>query len=124
MGQRLESFGPVLPLVFGAFGEVNAEFRQMLNKLAAFGAPPLWQRMLLKSSTQATGVLVSRLRARVGMAIHRANAYLLLNRLPLVGIRASANAHAQHRARRSLFGSAGPSSAAYPHRRSWRSPLW
>ena len=124
MERRLETFGPILPLVFGAFAEVNKAFDQLINDLAKVGAGSMYRSMLLKSPIQAKGVLVWKLRQRIGTAIHRANAEMLLARVPQIGARAAANAERQQRAQRNFFGFAGPSSATYAHTRSQNSWLF
>ena len=72
-------------------------------------------------SSNAKGVLQWRIRRTLGMAIHRANANLVLDRLPLIGARASAHAARRARARASMFGQAGPSDTGYAYSRSRRS---
>ena len=74
--------------------------------------------MLLNDPVHAKGVLVWKLRQRIGMAVHRANAEMLLARIPHVGQRAASNAAREKRSQHHFFGSAGPRSASYLHTRS------
>lgn len=52
------------------------------------------------------------------MAIHRADANLVLDSLPLIGARASAHANRRARARASLFSKGGLSDTGYAYSRS------
>ena len=119
--RRLRTFGPVLPLVFGAFADVNSQFEKLISDMAAHGAVVLWRSLMATDSSNAKGVLQWRIRRTLGMAIHRANANLVLDRLPLIGARASAHAARRARARASMFGQAGPSDTGYAYSRSRRS---
>jgi hypothetical protein len=121
VAERLASFGPVLPLVFGAFADVNVGFEKLISNLASHGASVHWRSLMANSITNAKGVLQWRIRRTIGMAIHRANADLVLDRLPLIGARASAHAARRARARAAMFGDSGPSDTSYAYTRSRRS---
>ena len=82
----------MLPLVFGAFADVNGWFEKLISNLASHGASVHWRSLMANSITNAKGVLQWRIRRTIGMAIHKANADLVLDRLPLIGARASAHA--------------------------------
>ena len=62
--------------------------------------------------------MVWKIRRSLGMAIHRANASLTLDRLPLMGGRASAAAGRRARARTAYYGSSGPADSSYAYSRS------
>ena len=115
---RLGSFGPVLPLVFGAFADVNDGFEKLISNMASHGAAVHWRSLMVNSVTSAKGVLQWRIRRTIGMAIHKANADLVLGRLPLIGARASAHAARRARARAAMFGDSGPSDTSYAYTRS------
>ena len=111
----------MLPLVFGAFADVNVGFEKLISNLASHGASVHWRSLMANSITNAKGVLQWRIRRTIGMAIHKANADLVLDRLPLIGARASAHAARRVRARAAMFGDSGPSDTSYAYTRSRRS---
>ena len=103
----------MLPLVFGAFADVNDGFEKLISNMASHGAAVHWRSLMVNSVTSAKGVLQWRIRRTIGMAIHKANADLVLGRLPLIGARASAHAARRARARAAMFGDSGPSDTSY-----------
>ena len=122
--QRLQSFGAILPLVFGPFNEVNSRFNTLVDAMATHGATSLWRSMLAKDAAMAKGPLLNRMRRSIGMAMHRANADLILNRVSLVGPHAegAANRRAQTEAR--WWGPAGPASVHHDSAASRRYHGW
>ena len=120
---RLRTFTHVVPLVFGAFGEVSEGVELLLSKIAAAGAKRHWRRMKARKEEEAIGALVWLLRRRWGMTAVRENARLTLDRLQYVGsnprskgereFQAVANAESRCRSRADAleFSSMGPSLA-------------
>jgi hypothetical protein len=53
----LESFGEIIPLVFGHYAEINEEFTRMLKAVAKEGAKSMWRSMLCQTEAQAVGIL-------------------------------------------------------------------
>ena len=88
--RRLMSYGKIHPLVFGAFNDVNQGFEDLIKALADYGAAQLWRPMLARNMNEARGALFWKLRRTIGMAMHRANADLVLHRVPRVGGRTAA----------------------------------
>ena len=81
---RLRAFTHVVPLVFGAFGEVSEGVDLLLSKIAAAGAKRHWRRMKARKEDEAIGALVWLLRRRWGITAIRENARLTLDRLQYV----------------------------------------
>ena len=63
---RLRAFTHVVPLVFGAFGEVSEGVDLLLSKIAAAGAKRHWRRMKARKEDEAIGALVWLLRVAQG----------------------------------------------------------
>ena len=105
---RLRSFGAVLPLVFGPFNDVNSRFNTLVDALATHGATNLWRSMLARDASKAKGPLLHRMRRSIGMAMHRANADLILNRVTLIGPHAEGAATRRAQTEARWWGPAGP----------------
>lgn len=118
--ERLHHLGPILPLVFGAFNDVNQELEGLVSAMASAGAVSLWRQMLQPDYASAKGVLMWQLRRDIGMEMHRANADLILDRVRRVGGRAEAAAGRRAHSARTFFGASGPSEASYAFRQSSR----
>ena len=84
--QRLRNFTHVVPLVFGAYGEVNEGVETLLSQLAELGAKRHWRRMKATNHEVAKGAIAWLLRRRWGMTALRENARLTLDRLQFVGV--------------------------------------
>ena len=56
--RRLREFGPVVPLVFGWCGEVNAEFETLLSEIAEIGASRHWRATYANSPGTAKGTVM------------------------------------------------------------------
>lgn len=76
---------PVLPLVAGAFGEINLAFDALIKHAAQIGAERLYRRMRLASAPTAKGVLTQQFRTQIGSTIVRGRGAMLLARLSHVG---------------------------------------
>ena len=117
--RRLREFGPVVPLVFGWFGEVNAEFNALLSEVAEIGASRHWRAMNADSPGTAKGTVMWALRRNMGSAIARANVRFLHDRLCFaVGGSAQPEAVFERRrkARGRFFEDGDPASATWARR--------
>ena len=63
-----------MPLVIGAFGEINNEFDKLLKHVAEIGAERNWRTMGARSQSEARGALISYFRDIVGICAVRENA--------------------------------------------------
>ena len=82
---KLASFGKVQLLTFGWFGECSPALEHLLSRTAEFGSQRLWQPMMAASQGKARGILTWKLRRKVGAAVVRANAMLLMDRVAHAG---------------------------------------
>ena len=83
--RKLQSFPPVLDLVFGAYGECSDGVKSMLD---SFGESRLRTLGLAKGTPEALkelGQVTGYLRRRLSTAVIRANVRCLLERMLLVG---------------------------------------
>jgi len=78
---KLDSYGEVVPLIAGHFGEINRKFTQLLLKLAKHAAQTLYKDMLLGTEEQAASIIMWQLQGRIGAAIQTENARFLENRI-------------------------------------------
>ena len=83
--QRLQTYGAIHGLVFGAWAEASPGVEQLLTMTAASGATRHWQSMGCTNETAARGSLAWLLRRRWAMTALRENARLKLERLEYVG---------------------------------------
>ena len=90
---RLNSYDPVVGLVFGAWGEASPATHSLLSQMARTGAERHWRSMRCSDPVHATGVLAWLLRRRWGLTALRENARLKLDRLEYVGRGAPAAAY-------------------------------
>ena len=97
-------FDHVIPLVFGAFGEVNDGVEELIKQLAELGAVIHWRRMKAREPEEAVGALSWMLRRRWGITAVREAARLTLGRLRFAGanprnsdIEPQSSAHAEAR---------------------------
>ena len=101
---RLSRFDHVIPLVFGAFGEVNDGVEELIKQLSELGAVIHWRRMKAREPEEAVGALSWMLRRRWGITAVREAARLTLGRLRFAGanprnsdIEPQSSAHAEAR---------------------------
>jgi len=81
---KLRSFGPIIPVVSGAFGEVSDAGHQLVDTMAGMGARA-WQARLDSPSVQdAKAFLKHHMTMQLGMQGARGNARLLLHRLQFI----------------------------------------
>ena len=67
MTRRLQSFGHVQGLVFGAWGEASPDVERLLSALCHSGAERRWQSMRSASPAEAKGIVAWMLRVCWGM---------------------------------------------------------
>ena len=115
---RLAQLGPIHPLVFGAFNDVNKGFEDLVRAMVDYGASQLWRPMLARNIAEARGALYWKIRRTIGMTMHRANADLILHRVPRVGSRAAAAEDRRELASRLQFESGGPSTVTASFRQA------
>lgn len=95
---------PVLPIVAGAFGEINKAFDALLKHAAQIGAERLFRRMRLSPAPSANGYLLQQLRVKIGSTILRGRGAMLMAKLSHVGpTAAQASRRNQRMAERTLF---------------------
>ena len=124
---KLASFGQVQALAFGWFGECSPALEHLLSRAAEFGSQHLWQPMMAASRGKARGILMWKLRRKIGAAIVRANAMLLMDRVAHTGGDAAAAYSRQSRAESRFFrgGGGGAAEASYAHRQQRNAaPRW
>ena len=112
--RKLQSFGEVRGLVFGAWGETSADVEKLLSMLARKGAAHHWRQMQCQDELAALGSLAWLLRRRWGMTALRENARLKIDRLGFVG---RGTAAAAYRRQRSAAAHTARARAAEPRRR-------
>ena len=105
--ERLESYGEIIPLVFGHYAEINEEFARMLKAVAKEGAKAMWRSMLCQSEEQAVGILHWRARVYMGKAIHHAQANFMASQVRGAVPEPPAVRQAQQYARTKVFGARG-----------------
>ena len=115
---RPAQLGPIHPLVFGAFNDVNEGFEDLVRAMVDYGASQLWRPMLARNIAEARGALYWKIRRTIGMTMHRANADLILHRAPRVGGRAAAAEDRRELASRLQFDSGGPSTVTASFRQA------
>jgi hypothetical protein len=81
---KLRSYGPVLPFVSGAFGEINDDGDHVLETLAIMGAEDWHHQLDTVSPDAAQAFLHHHMRMQVGMCGARGNARMLLYRLRFI----------------------------------------
>ena len=90
---RLESFGPVRPLVMGQYAECSADVHALLRLAAEATARSRWRLIGARSAVEASNFFLQVYRRRLGLAIGREMARHRLHRVPFVGVpRAAMNA--------------------------------
>ena len=106
--QRLRNFTHVVPLVFGAYGELNEGVETLLSQLAELGAKRHWRRMTATNHEVAKGAIAWLLRRRWGMTALRENARLKLERVEFIERGSAAAASRARRRPRSSTASRRP----------------
>ena len=81
MEQRLKSFGDLLCLVAGQYGEVSQHYHDLLAKLAKTKAAHISQTQGRALSNSEQGLLLHQLRRRLSVTIIRAQSSCLLSRI-------------------------------------------
>ena len=110
-------------LVFEPYGDASSDFDLLVQDIATTGAKKHWRRMQCKSPTEAFGILVWRIRKRLGVAMVLANARFILERVQWVGPGSIAAAERRKRARQRFYDpTTGVSSLRHQYRRATRTP--
>ena len=82
---RLESYGPVLGLVVGHFGEWSHDLNQLVRAMAKVAVPRVGRMYSALGEERAMAVLLNKARRDIAWAGLNANAKLLLDRAEWVG---------------------------------------
>ena len=82
---RLQSFGRVRGLVYGAYGEASADVHDLLRTAAHELAERSWRLMGARSPSEMRSIMVSSARRRIGLAAVQAMARHRLARVPYIG---------------------------------------
>ena len=88
VGRRLEELGPVIPLVFGGFGEVSEGVHDLISTLAQVRLSKEGLVSGWFGTEGRMGVIKGDIRRRLSLATVRANTNCMLARLCQVGERA------------------------------------
>ena len=83
--RKLESYPPVLDLVFGAYGEASDGVKKLLDKMVESRVASLGLRKGTQEAGKEMSLVTGYLRRRLSSAVMRANVKCLLERLVLVG---------------------------------------
>ena len=83
--RKLQSYPPVLDLVFGAYGETSDGVRKLLERLAESRLQSQGLRTGSLEANKELAMVTSYLRRRLSSAVMRANIKCLLERLVMVG---------------------------------------
>ena len=83
--RKLESFGEVKGLVFGAFGEGSEDVHSLVQSLASCRAKTVALQRGRECGEGELGVIVGEIRRRVSVAAVKAQADCLLNRMSSIG---------------------------------------
>lgn len=102
--------------VAGPRGEISADFRKVIKEAAALGAVRLRDRLPVENPRMAEAVLRWHANCRIGMAIQKASARHLLDRIAMVRRGGRADDGANDAATSATFGSEGPDAAVDAHR--------
>ena len=81
----MESYLPVLDLVFGAYGEASDGVKRLLDKMVESRVTSLGLRSGTQEAAKEMSLVTGYLRRRLSSAVMRANVMCLLERLVLVG---------------------------------------
>ena len=121
MQAHLSTFGNVVGLALGWFGEINRGFDSLLCTAADIGAERLWSDLNCTTVAHAKGVLVWPLRRKMAAAISRANVNHLFSRIALLTGDPAAAASRRAASSARFFASQDPafSTAAY-NQSNWR----
>ena len=113
MERALNQMGGVNPLVFGAYGEINKEFAELLSSVAELASTRLQAALGVNNQDQAKAVLLWQLRRKLAAAIIKANMDCLQSLMGHIGNFSSYSSELSSRrrqeARRRFFGNSDPS---------------
>ena len=79
--QRLKSFVGPKPLVVGKYGDLNSGLRQLINDFAKAAGAAKWKEHNYKSEEIATARMKVHFSRVLGLAAHKSQARLLLDRI-------------------------------------------
>ena len=83
--RRLESYGPLLGLVVGAWGEASNDLHNLVQTLADARLQKQGRARGRQGSSGELGIVVSQIRRSLSTTAVRAQAEILLNRLSMLG---------------------------------------
>ena len=113
MERALNQMGGVNPLVFGAYGEINKEFTELLSTVAESASIRLQAALGVNNQDQAKAVLLWQLRRKLAAAIIKANMDCLQSLMGHIGNFSSYSSELSSKqrqaARRRFFGNSDPS---------------
>ena len=75
--RKLQQHPPVVPVVFGAFGEASRQTSSLFSSVATAFAKKCWREMGARSMPEALGLTTQRIRRQWGIAAVRAHALAL-----------------------------------------------
>ena len=99
---------------------LQSPLEHLLSLAADFGSQHLWQPMMAASQGKARGILMWKLRMKIGAAIVRANAMLLMDRVAHTGGVMRLACSRQSRAESQFFRGGDPAEATYAAHRLQR----
>ena len=112
------------PLSFGFFGGISREFDSLMRTAAAVGAQKKFITMESKTMEECTATLLWQYRQRVGVALFRQNADLVLDRIQFLTGGASRERIRQASARSRFFAWGDEASSTYRHQRVGSDWAW
>ena len=97
---KLRSFGAVNPLVVGPFNDCSDGVEKLISMAAEQGSLRLWRSLGARTPAAAKGYLAWKIRRHLGFASFRAQARLILDRVPQLhgGFSAASNRRSAQRA--------------------------
>ena len=100
MEAKLRSFGAVNPLVVGPFNDCSDGVEKLISMAAEQGSLRLWRTLGARTPAAAKGYLAWKNRRHLGFASFRAQARLILDRVPQLhgGFSAASNRRSAQRA--------------------------
>ena len=114
---KLRSYGAVRPLVVGPFNDTSPGVEALLSSAAEYGSIKFWRLMGASDPASARGYLAWKNRRHLGFASWRAQARLILDRVPQLSSGYSAAA-GRRTAQRNIFFRRDPASARFDFEQS------
>jgi len=82
----LRQFPPCEGRCYGAYAEMSSACHRLIDHMATSGAAQQWRSMGARTETEARGFLLQSIRRSLGVTAWRAQARMVLWRLPTVGV--------------------------------------